>query len=44
LKNAAKAIELYKEIQTKFASRGAYYTGVASALENRLSSGSAGAQ
>lgn len=44
LKNVAKAVEIYKEIQTKFASRGAYYTGVASALENRLSSGSAGAQ
>lgn len=44
LKNVAKAIELYKEIQAKFASRGAYYTGVASALENRLNSGSAGEQ
>jgi predicted negative regulator of RcsB-dependent stress response len=42
LKQVAKAVDLYKEIQAKFANRGAYYTGVASALENRLST--AGAQ
>lgn len=39
LSQVAKAVDLYKQIQAKFANRSAYYTGVASALENRLSGG-----
>jgi predicted negative regulator of RcsB-dependent stress response len=37
LKQAAKAIDIYKQIEAKFGSRGPYYAGVAAAFESRLS-------